>query len=65
MPRLHSLGTGDLHVKVNVKTPASLTPRQKELLEELATEFGEKRPPEKGEKSILDKIVDEVKSAVH
>lgn len=65
MPRLHSLGTGDLHVKVNVKTPASLTPRQKELLEELAAEFGEKRQPEKGEKSILDKIVDEVKSAVH
>jgi molecular chaperone DnaJ len=65
MPRLHSLGTGDLHVKVNVRTPISLTPRQKELLEELATEMGEKRPADKGEKSIIDKIVDEVKSAVH
>jgi len=72
MPRLHSSGTGDLHVRTNIRTPSSLTPKQKQLLEELAEEFGEpkktdaveKRKPEKGEKSILDKIVDEVKSAV-
>jgi molecular chaperone DnaJ len=66
MPRMHGMGSGDLHVKVNIKTPSSLTERQRELLEALALEFGEKRgskPPEK-EKSILDKIVDEVKSAV-
>lgn len=65
MPRLHGLGVGDLHVKVDIQTPRSLTARQKELLEALATEFGEKRPPAKGEKGIIDKIVDEVKSAVH
>jgi hypothetical protein len=49
-----------------------LTARQKQLLEELAAEFGEpkaaekgdKRKPEKGEKSFIDKIVDEVKGAV-
>ena len=65
MPRLHGLGAGDLHVKVKIKTPASLTSRQKELLEALAAEFGEKkRPQSEKEKSIIDKIVDEVKGAV-
>lgn len=67
MPRLHGLGTGDLHVKVDVSIPKSLTARQKELLEALAAEFGESRPqpPAKGDKGIINKIVDEVKSAVH
>jgi molecular chaperone DnaJ len=72
MPRLHGSGTGDLHVRVNVRTPSVLTSRQKQLLEELAAEFGEqraiekgdKRKPEKGEKSFINKIVDEVKGAV-
>src|SRR5512141_263274 len=65
MPRLHGTGSGDLHVKVKIKTPASLTPRQKQLLEDLALEFGEKkRPHSEKEKSIIDKIVDEVKGAV-
>jgi molecular chaperone DnaJ len=72
MPRLHGSGIGDLHVRVNVRTPSSLTTRQTHLLEELAAEFGEsrmsekadKKKPEKGDKSFIDKIVDEVKSAV-
>ena len=65
MPRLQGLGAGDLHVKVKIKTPASLTQRQKQLLEDLALEFGEKkRPQNEKEKSILNKIVDEVKGAV-
>ena len=65
MPRLQGLGAGDLHVKVKIKTPASLTQRQKQLLEALALEFGEKkRPHSEKEKSIIDKIVDEVKGAV-
>ena len=66
MPRLQGLGSGDLHVKVNIKTPSALTERQRELLEALAQEFGEKKnaKPAEKEKSILDKIVDEVKSAV-
>jgi molecular chaperone DnaJ len=66
MPRLHGIGVGDMHVKVDVKTPKSLTSRQKELLEALAAEFGEKPSPQaKGDKGIINKIVDEVKSAVH
>jgi molecular chaperone DnaJ len=65
MPRLHGTGSGDLHVKVKIKTPASLTQRQKQLLEDLAIEFGEKkRSHSEKEKSIIDKIVDEVKGAV-
>ena len=65
MPRLQGMGAGDLHVKVKIKTPASLTQRQKQLLEALALEFGEKkRPQNEKEKSILNKIVDEVKGAV-
>jgi molecular chaperone DnaJ len=72
MPRLHGQGTGDLHVRMNIRTPLVLTTRQKQLLEELAAEFGEqratekgdKRKPEKGEKSFINKIVDEVKGAV-
>jgi molecular chaperone DnaJ len=65
MPRLQGMGAGDLHVKVKIKTPASLTSRQKQLLEDLAIEFGEKkRPQNEKEKSILNKIVDEVKGAV-
>lgn len=71
MPRLQGLGSGDLHVGVRVRTPSALSERQRQLMEELASEFGETKPsqakPAQGEKekSIIDKIVDEVKSAVH
>lgn len=64
MPRMQGLGAGDLHVKVRVKTPSALTERQRQLLEALAAEFGEKKKPTGKEKSLIDKIVDEVKSAV-
>jgi molecular chaperone DnaJ len=72
MPKLHGSGTGDLHVRVNVRTPTSLSAKQRQLLEDLSIEFGEtstkdlgdKKKPEKGEKSFIDKIVDEVKGAV-
>ena len=36
MPRLHGRGRGDLLVHIRLTVPQSLTPRQKELLEELA-----------------------------
>jgi len=66
MPRLQGLGSGDLHVGVRVGTPTALSERQRQLLEALAAEFGEaKRGQSEKEKSIIDKIVDEVKSAVH
>jgi molecular chaperone DnaJ len=65
MPRMQGVGSGDLHVKVRVKTPSALTERQRQLLEALAAESGEKRRKQsEKEKSIIDKIVDEVKSAV-
>jgi molecular chaperone DnaJ len=43
MPRMQGIGSGDLNVKVKIKTPSSLTVRQKQLLEALAEEFGEKK----------------------
>jgi molecular chaperone DnaJ len=71
MPRLHGVGSGDLHIKVKVTTPAALTSRQRQLMEELAAEFGETRTtspppkqPPKGDKGIINKIVDEVKSSL-
>lgn len=38
MPRMDSYGRGDQYVKIKIKTPKSLTRRQKELLEELGKE---------------------------
>ncbi|HEX2949480.1 MAG TPA: DnaJ C-terminal domain-containing protein, partial [Armatimonadota bacterium] len=35
MPRLRGEGTGDLYVKVRVVVPKNLTPRERELVEEL------------------------------
>ncbi|MHC1630781.1 MAG: molecular chaperone DnaJ [Methanotrichaceae archaeon] len=70
MPRLHGFGSGDLHVRVKVETPTKLTRRQRQLLEELAVEFGEKKKRtsdksrSKKDKSFLGKIVDEVKGTV-
>jgi molecular chaperone DnaJ len=38
MPRLHQKGKGDLYIVIEVKTPTSLTPRQRELLKEFKLE---------------------------
>jgi len=65
MPRLQGIGSGDLHATVRIRTPTALTERQKQLLEALAAEWGEERKKQtEKEKSIIDKIVEEVKSAV-
>ncbi len=40
MPELRGRGVGDELVRVNVEIPSRLTPRQKELMEELARTFG-------------------------
>jgi molecular chaperone DnaJ len=37
VPRLRSMGRGDLYVTVTVRTPANLTSRERELFEELAS----------------------------
>jgi molecular chaperone DnaJ len=41
MPYLGSYGKGDQLVKINIKVPKKLTPRQKELLKEFARIEGE------------------------
>jgi molecular chaperone DnaJ len=45
MPRLYGYGSGDLLVRVNVSVPQKLTPKQRELLEQLAKEFGQEVKP--------------------
>jgi molecular chaperone DnaJ len=47
MPRLRGHGRGDQVVQVVVKTPTDLTPRQEELLRELAEAAGEHVAPRK------------------
>lgn len=48
---------GDQLVKVQVRTPTDLTPRQRELLEELARALGEVVPrQDKKQSGILDKV---------
>ena len=54
VPSLEGRGTGSLLVRVVVEVPKKLTPRQEELLRELA-EIEEKAPPSK-RKSFLDKV---------
>jgi molecular chaperone DnaJ len=56
MPDLHGRGRGDELVEVNVETPRHLTPRQEELLRELAEiEHGDVSPKRK---SFFEKLKD-------
>jgi molecular chaperone DnaJ len=55
MPRRGGSGRGDLYVHIAVEVPRKLTKRQRELLEELAAEFGELTSPHK---SPLEKLKD-------
>jgi molecular chaperone DnaJ len=49
MPVLNGRGYGDLVIQIDVETPTKLSPRQRELLEELrATETGEECPQSSG-----------------
>ena len=41
VPSLRGRVRGDQHVHVEITVPKDLTPRQKELIEQLGTEFGE------------------------
>ncbi|HEY1224043.1 MAG TPA: molecular chaperone DnaJ [Brevundimonas sp.] len=45
MPHLNGRQRGDLVVELFVETPTDLTPRQKELMAELASSFGEGQSP--------------------
>jgi molecular chaperone DnaJ len=56
MPKRAGMGRGDQRVEVTIEVPTSLTPRQKELLEELAKELGEDVLPQR--KGFMDKLRD-------
>jgi molecular chaperone DnaJ len=57
IPALNGYGArGDQRVRVVVETPTSLTPRQRELLEEFAREAGEEVHPRR--KSFFEKVKD-------
>jgi molecular chaperone DnaJ len=47
MPKLGGYGRGNLMIRVNVEVPTNLSPRQRELLEELAREFDQEVKPKK------------------
>lgn len=55
MPRRNGSGRGDLYLHLNVVVPRKLTKRQRELLEEFATESGEEHREHKG---VLRKLTD-------
>jgi molecular chaperone DnaJ len=58
VPHLRRSGVrGDLHVIVDVRVPTRLSKRQRELLEALAAESGERPAPRSG---ILDKMKDAI-----
>jgi len=58
MPTLNSANKGDLHVVVKLVVPTDLSPRQRELLRELAEERGENT--EHKSKSVFQKMKDAV-----
>ena len=53
---LQGSGKGDLFVRVSVKTPAKVTKRQRELLEELSSSFQFENKPEP--RSLFEKVKD-------
>jgi molecular chaperone DnaJ len=50
LPRVNAIGTGDMHVRVQLWTPQSLTPEQKALIEQLQTTEG--TPPASRSKGL-------------
>lgn len=58
VPNLRGYGRGDLHIRMNVKTPTKLSSRQEQLLKELAELGGEEITPKK--KGIFDKIKESI-----
>ena len=54
LPRVNANGTGDLHVRVQLWTPQSLSPEQEELVKQLAATDGE--PPATRSKGIWSRM---------
>jgi molecular chaperone DnaJ len=59
VPRLRSMGRGDLYVTVTVRTPANLTSRERELFEELASIA--KQRGDSQEKGFFSKVKDSLR----
>lgn len=55
LPRVNASGVGDLHVRVQLWTPDKLSPREEQLVRELAT-AGERAPQQKHHKGLWDKM---------
>jgi molecular chaperone DnaJ len=56
MPRRTGVGRGDQRIEVTVEVPNNLTPRQRELIEQLAKELGEEVTPVR--RGFMDKLKD-------
>jgi molecular chaperone DnaJ len=56
LPRVNASGTGDIHVRIQLWTPQSLTPEQKTLLTELAATEG--TPPTARSKGFWSRMKD-------
>jgi molecular chaperone DnaJ len=56
IPHRAGIGRGDQRVEVSVEVPTDLTPRQRELLEELARELGEDVQPQR--RTFMEKLRD-------
>jgi molecular chaperone DnaJ len=56
VPHLRGRGRGDLYVHVVVDTPTDLTPKQEELLVQLAAERGEVLTSPDGNDGVLSRI---------
>ena len=54
MPRVNAGGVGDLHVRVQLWTPDTVSPEEETILKQLAT--FERRPPESREKGFWAKM---------
>ncbi len=59
VPRLRSMGRGDLYITVTVRTPTSLSSRERELFEELATIA--KQHGDSQEKGFFSKVKDSLR----
>ena len=55
MPHMHGRGHGDMHVRVQIETPKTLTERERELLQELDS-LDTEHSASPQQKSFLDKV---------
>jgi molecular chaperone DnaJ len=56
VPKRAGIGRGDQKIEVTIEVPTNLTPRQRELLEELSKELGEQLTPVR--KGFMEKLKD-------